>query len=130
MDSAPGVLVGSAVDVPVPIGGEVTVRLEAGVSMAGISVAGDVDRGVAVGVAVAVVRMVVGVSIEVREKVSVSATVDGNSKVEIGVGVGMDVSVVTGVKSEGDVRVSWAAQVALLPRSILMPTNNRETISQ
>jgi hypothetical protein len=87
-------------------------------------------RGVAVEAAVAVAEMVVGVSVKVREKVAVSVTADSGSKVETCVGVGVDVPVTTGVKSEGGVRVSWAAQVAVLPTSISIPTRNRATTSQ
>ena len=119
MDSAPGVPIGSAVDVPASIGRRVTVRLEAGVSLAGVSVAGGVDRSVAVEVEVAM---------RVGSAVDVPVIIEAVVMVTVGARVG--VSVTTGVKSEGEVRVSWAAQVALLPRSISMPTSNRETISQ
>lgn len=89
---------------------------------------GVVGVGVAVSVAVAVAEMVVGVPVE---KVGVSVAVDGGSRGEAGVGVGVAVSVVTGVKSKGQVSVSWAAQVAVLPRrSIWMPTSNKEATDQ
>jgi hypothetical protein len=100
--SETGISAGSAVDVPTSIGGEVTSRLEMVVSPGGASVA----RDVAVEVAVA---------ISVR---------GGSDPVEVEVGMAVRVAVA------GEVRVSWAAQVAVLPRSILMPTSNRGTTSQ
>ena len=88
MGSKPGVPVGSAVDVPTSIGGEVTVKLEVGVSPAGASIAG----GVAVAVAVAI------------------SVTGGSDPVEVGVAVR--------AAMDGEVRVTWAAQVTVLPRSI------------
>jgi chromosome condensin MukBEF MukE localization factor len=85
---------------------------------------------VAVEVAVAVAGMVVDVSVGVGEKVGVPVTVDSVSKVGTDVRVGVDVSVTMRVISDGEVRASWAAQVAVLPRSISTPTSKRETTSQ
>lgn len=95
MDSAPGVPIGSAVDVPASIGGGVTVRLEAGVSLTGVSVAMGVGRSVAVEVEVAM---------RVGSAVDVSVGIEAMVMVTVGARVG--VSVTTGVKSEGEVRVS------------------------
>jgi hypothetical protein len=81
-------------------------------------------------VGVAVAGVAVAALVAMGERVGVSVTGDGGSKVEAGAGVGVDVSVTMGVRSEGEVRVSWAARMVVLPRSTSMPISNREATSQ